>query len=486
MFRREELLVIARTNPEALVEIILALQDQAIAQEKHIQDLRARLEDLEARLAKNSRNSHKPPSSDGYSKPAPKSLREKSGLKPGGQPGHPGQSLAFVDQPDHVVAHELLDCPCGCAGSLRKTPVLYHEKRQVFDLPQFDMEVTEHRAEVKRCPRSGQIVTAPFPSGVNAPVQYGSRFNALLIYWRDQQLLPLDRISQMCADLLGRNISQDTTAAALNAIDDALIPFEAAITTRLSQAKVLHADETGLRVEGRLHWLHVLSNPLITWYGVHAKRGAEALGHFGHLAGFCGRLIHDYFKSYLAYLCFHGLCNAHLLRELAFLRDEIHQLWAGRMFRLLLAMHRFVAREKQHTAQLTLAQIAPWLKRYRALLRQGYVENPPLAPPAIRRRGRVAKTKAQNLLDRLDHHERSVLAFLYDFDVPFSNNQAEQDLRMMKVQQKISGGFRTLRGAQQFARIRSYLSTARKNGVNVFAAITDAVNGHPFIPLAPS
>jgi transposase len=469
---RDELIAAARLDPEQVIDLLLGM----------ILSLEKRVQELEALLSKNSRNSHKPPSSDGYAKPAPKSLREKSGLKPGGQSGHPGRSLALVKKPDHIVPHQLTDCPCGCRGSLRTTPVLSLEKRQVFDLPDIQLAVTEHQAEVKRCPRSGQIVTASFPANVNAPVQYGSHFKAFLVYLRTQQLLPLERITQMASDLLGQSISEDTVQAALNTAFDNLALFEAAMTSQLPNVPVLHADETGLRVEGKLHWLHVLSTPLLTWYGVHAKRGTEAIEHFGHLLHFSGRLIHDYFKSYLTLSCSHGFCNAHLLRELKFLYEEAGQRWAQRMFLLLLAMHRLVERPKQTTVFLTPDQIKPWLRQYRRLLRQGRVENPPLPPPAVRRRGRIAKTKAQNLLDRLELWETSVLAFLSDTTVPFSNNQAEQDLRMMKVQQKISGTFRTLKGAQQFARIRSYLSTVRKHRRHILTAITHAMNGQPFLP----
>lgn len=476
---REELIALARVQPETVVDLLLAV---IAAHEKRIRDLETRLQELESRLAKNSHNSSKPPSSDGYTKPAPKSLREKSDRPSGGQPGNPGQSLCFVDKPGHVVLHELLDCLCGCGGSLRDVKVHHHEKRQVFDLPQIQLEVTEHQAEVKRCPRSGEIVTAPFPLNVNAPVQYGSHFNALLVYWRDQQLLPFDRIAQMCADMLGRRISESTIQTAVEATALALVPFETHITAQLPQTDILHADETGLRVEGKLHWLHVLSNKVITWYGVHAKRGEEALSHFGHLAHFHGRLIHDCFKSYFDLVCLHALCNAHLLRELVFLFEQQGQRWARKMFLCLLAMHRCVKRHKARASPIPTETLRRWLNRYNALIAQGRLENPPLPPPPVKRRGRVAKTKAQNLLDRLDTHAESVLAFLYDPSVPFSNNQAEQDLRMIKVQQKISGGFRTFKGAQDFARIRSYLSTARKNNVNILSAISDAINGHPFLP----
>lgn len=462
MWTREQLLPLARSNPEALVDIILA---------------------LEARLAQNSDNSSKPPSSDGYTKPAPKSLRKKSGLSSGGQSGHPGSTLPSVGKPDFIIVHRLKRCPCGCGGALRRQPVLRHDKRQVFDLPPQKLVVTEHRVEVKLCPNSGREVSAAFPAGVNAPTQYGPRFNAWLVYLRGQQLIPLERISQMSADLFGRLISEATVQAAVTAAYHALAGFEAKVADLIAQAPIAHADETGLRVAGKLHWLHVVSTKSLTWYGVHRQRGSDAIKHFALLPRFAGRLIHDCLSAYFDLKCIHGLCNAHLLRELTFLHEVLHQKWAKRMLDLLLRMHGSIAACKARAGPSTAPQLAAWTRKYQAVLREGFAENPePQPPPGPRRRGRPKHTKAQNLLLRLRQHENSVLAFLQDSRVPFSNNQGEQDLRMMKVQQKISGAFRTLEGAQMFARIRAYLSTARKNQRDVFQEIVAALSGQPFMP----
>ncbi|MFH1915232.1 MAG: IS66 family transposase [Pseudomonadota bacterium] len=467
----EHLTALADTKPRRLVRIVLGLQ--------------ARLQELQARLALNSRNSSKPPSSDGYTKPAPKSLRKKTGRNSGGQPGHPGHTLKPVKKPDHVIVHPLKRCPCGCGGSLRKETVIRYEKRQVFDLPPQKLEVTEHRAEVKCCPHSGQEVCAPFPPHVTAPTQYGLRFFGWLTYCRVQQLLPLKRITQMVKDLFGHLISEGTVQAAITRTHKSLADFETLVKDLLARAVLLHGDETGLRVTGKLHWLHILCTQLLTWYGVHRKRGHEAMDYFGILPRFTGRLIHDFLESYFHYLFDHGMCNAHILRELVFLRDELHQPWAGKMYDLLLEMHRFVAKLKSCTDKPTKAQLAAWLRRFRTLLKEGFSKNPP-AKPVPGKRGRTKQSKAYNLLHRLQEHERSVLAFLHDFNVPFTNNQAEQDARMSKVQQKVSGGFRTLEGARMHARIRSYTSTARKHGIDVFQALIDALAGQPFMPRAPT
>lgn len=446
-----------------------------------------RIRTLEAQIAQNSRNSSLPPSSDGYTKPVPKSQRKKSGRKSGGQAGHMGHTLEQVDTPDDIKIHPLKKCPCGCGADLRKKPALRYEIRQVFDLPPQKLFVTEHQAEIKLCPTSGREVTADFPSDVTAPAQYGSRMYAWWVYLRVQQLMPLDRIRQMCADLFGQQVSEATIQAAVVSAHDQLADFEEAVTSLVKNEQVAHADETGVRAAGKLHWLHSLSTPLLTWYGIHRKRGTEAMDELGVLKKFTGRLIHDCLPSYFKLKnCSHGLCNSHLLRELTFVHEVHHQDWARKMSDLLREMLQHVKERKKIVVGLTAKQLAPWIKRYRAIVREGRAVNPALPPPVSPRRGRRKQTKAQNLLDRLEQHERSALAFLRDFRVPFTNNQAEQDLRMMKVQQKISGTFRTLDGARMFARIRGYVSTVRKHERDVFENIVLLFGGQPFMPHAPT
>jgi len=359
---------------------------------------------------------------------------------------------------------------------------LGHEKRQIFDLPEFHLLVTEHQAEIKLCSFCGRRVTALFPPEAQAPTQYGPNLMAWWAYLRVQQLLPLERIAQMTFDLFDIRVSQATLQGALQTASSRLEGFEAKTKNLLQKAKLAHADETGLRVEGRLHWLHSLSTRLLTWYGVHQKRGRQAIEDFGILKRFRGRLIHDCWSSYFALQhSLHGLCNAHLLRELTFLHEVQNQPWAGKMHALLLEMYQFVAQRRQVASKATPAQRAFWHRRYRRLLREGWRANPKRFA-FHRSRGRPKQTKAQNLLDRLQRHQTSVLAFLHDFRVPFTNNQAEQDLRMMKVQQKISGTFRTPQGAQVFTRIRSYISTARKHHHDVFQDMVRLFQDRPFIP----
>jgi len=467
---REALLLLAKSNPEALVELILALQDQ-------VQALTTQVTELAQRLHTHSRNSSNPPSSDGPAKPRPQSLRTPSGKKPGGQTGHPGQTLTQVEHPDHRITLPLHTC--ACQADLTNETVIGYERRQLVDLPEPQLDVTEYQGEIKTCPQCGRSVTAAFPASLPAPAQYGPRFRSLLVYLQNQQLIPLRRVSQMMADLYGASVSDATIVDATRRCDEHLAPFETAVKEALGKSPILHVDESGVRTAGTLHWLHSASTATLTFYGVHAKRGREAIEQFKILPDFSGRLIHDFWKPYLAYDCAHGLCNAHHLRELTCLFEQDDHPWAKQMFDLLLEMNEWV---RTHPAPLTEEQKTPWLNQYREILTLGWQANPLPAPPRIKTRGRPKKTKAQNLLTRLGDYEASVLAFLHDRQVPFTNNLAEQDIRMIKLRLKISGCFRTLQGAKQFARIRSYLSTMRKQGGNILQAISHAMLGHPFMP----
>jgi len=439
---------------------------------------------LQERLALTSRNSSKPPSLDGYAKPKPKSLRGKSGKKSGGQPGHPGATLKPVDKPDMTEVHPLSMCPCGCGSDLSEQPVLRYESRQVFDLPPQKLVVTEHRIEVKRCPISKELVSSTWPVGVTAPTQYGSDFLAWLAYLNTQQFIPLARTGQMSFDLFGQYVSEDTILTAMKTIGRELAPFSQAVKELLQQEPVLNADESGQRVDGKLNWLHVLATEKLTWYGVHRKRGREALDYFAILPDFMGRLVHDCWQPYLDLPCSHALCLAHILRELIFIHEECDQFWAKALADLLLDMNRKREEQKLLGSSFSSERLKEWHQQYQGILSEGRKVNPPLItmPEAPKKRGRKKQTKAQNLLDRLENHEDWVLAFLHDFQIPFTNNQAEQDIRMIKVKQKVSGSFRTFDGAELFATIRSYISTVRKQGRSILQDLKAAIAGNPFIP----
>jgi transposase len=363
--------------------------------------------------------------------------------------------------------------------SLAGQPVLGYERRQVFDLPPLHLTVTEHQAEIKQCPLSGLTVKAAFPAGVEAPVQYGPHFRGLALYLSNQQLLPFDRLRQTCLDLFGQPLSLGTLTQINHRAYQTLAPVEAAIIRALTQAPVVNVDESGVRVAGSLHWLHVACTTHLTFYGVHNRRGSEAMDALGVLPHCRCWLVHDHWKPYYKYDALHALCNQHLLRELKFLWEEHQQAWADQLSRFLLDWKD----DPLTRAGLDEAQFQQAHARYRAILRQGRHLHPRRQPG----QGRTKQCKAANLLDRLEDFDLCVLAFLIDPNVPFTNNQGEQDIRMNKVKQKISGCFRTLFGAQVFARIRSYLSTCRKQGHNLWQACYQLAIGQPFFPdVSPS
>jgi transposase len=468
MNRRQQLCRLARRCLSKLIDLTLRLETE-------VRQLRRQVKELKARLALNSRNSSKPPSSDGLAKkPNPKSLRQKTGRRPGGQPGRVGRTLQPRARADHVKVHALSRCPCGlCQGrSLQHEPVLGHEKRQVFELPLKPLEVTEHQAEIKRCPVSGCLVSAPFPEGVNAPAQYGPRFKAQMVYFNVEHFIPYQRLTRICDDLYGQPLSEATVVAANQRTYDHLARFERRIVQLLPQAPLNGCDESGLRVAKSLHWLHVVSNPWLTFYGVHAKRGREAMDQFGILPRCRHWLIHDHWKPYFAYDdCLHALCNEHHLRELKFVAEEYQERWAQEMSRFLLDC----LEQRNRQGVLNKRQFKKIQAQYRALLKKGRSDHP-------RRADRGSQSKAANLLDRLEDFELSVLAFTVFEEVPFTNNGAERDIRMEKTKQKISGCFRTLHGACVFARLRSYISTCRKRGRNILEELQKAVLGKPFMP----
>lgn len=456
----------------ALVSGLLARIQQL---EQQVQALRQQLQATQDRLAQNSRNSSHPPSADRPEAPQPKSLRQKSGRKPGGQPGHPGHTLQFTHAPQHTEMHRLLRCECG--QDLSAQPALDYERRQVFDLPSLTLECTEHRAEIKECPGCGDLATAVFPLGVSAPVQYGQNFRVLLAYLYDAQEGASRRIREMGREMFGYALSEGTLQSARQELYQALEPFAAHLVELLPQAPVLHADETGCLVNKVNHWLHTLCTPLLTFFAVHPQRGKAALEAIGIIPKFTGWLVHDFFASYLGYeQCGHSFCKCHLMRELVFVFEQHHQPWAKGLHDLFREMHQSVQERKARDAPPTQADYRSGQARYRKLLNQGRQANPPTP-------GRK-QSKEQNLLDRLEGWDDYILAFLWAWELPFTNNEAERALRMMKVRLKISGCFRTLAGAQRHARIRSYISTLRKHGLPVLEYLRLALDGHPFLPQA--
>ena len=462
---REELLTWGQTDLAGLVDFALALQ----AEVGPLRDARAL----------NSSNSSRPPSTD-RERPKPKSLRQKSGRKSGGQPGHPGRTLPFSDQPQDTQIHPLFKCPCG--QDLSPVPATDFERRQVFDLPPLKLECTEHRAEIKECPCCHEISTAAFPPDVKAPVQYGKNFRSLLAYFYDAQLGASLRIRQMCEEMFGYAVSEGTLQTARQEQYQALEPFEERLQQVLPTEPVLHVDETGLPVNKLQHWLHVICTPRLTFFSVQRLRGKAAIQAIGIIPQFTGWLMHDFLSSYLGFEnCLHTFCKSHLMRELVFLYEQHQQGWANDLYQLFLEMLRSVQKQKARAAPPRQAAYRRWQQRYRARLRAGRLANPLTAEQISGQCRR--QSKEQNLLDRLEAYDDFILAFLWAWELPFTNNAAERDFRFMKTRIKISGCFRTVAGAQRHARIRSYIGTLRKQGLPVLEYLRRALEGHPFLPL---
>lgn len=463
----EELLA---TLPESIRIYIRYLETQVAQLKTHVHE-------LEARLSKDSSNSSKPPSSDGL-KRKPKSLREQSGKKSGGQQGHIGKGLVQVSNPDTVVTHTPIIC-ARCGSDLGNVSGSTVERRQVFDLPQPKIDITEHRVEEKRCPCCAELTRASFPENVKGPVQYGDRVRALIAYFSHAHFIPVHRVCEIFEDIFGVTLSPGTWANVDERLFENLEVFEASLKTHLLGARVLHFDETGLRCEKKLHWVHVASSQLATLYTMHAKRGQEAMDLAGILPVFEGIAIHDHWFPYFAYIQLkHGLCNAHHLRELIFVHSQEKEEWAKQMHDLLISANKEVENHVEQGA--LLPEVVLRIEQtYQQILTDGLMYHTSLSPLPTGKRGKQKQRDGKNLLDRLTEKRDCVLRFIHDFSVPFTNNQGERDIRMVKLKQKIGGCFRTCEGGKIFCRIRSYISTARKQKWNIWGALADAIRGSP-------
>jgi transposase len=432
----------------------------------------ARIAELERRLGLNSGNSGKPPSSDGLKKPPRvSSLRQPSGKKTGGQTGHPGKTLCRAETPDVTIDHYPEVC-AACGGPLTAAMAVGHVARQVFDLPEpRPLVVTEHRAHGCCCAACGTQTRAVFPDGVSAPVQYGQRIGAFVLYFLHYQLLPEKRLAMLMADPFGVHLVTATLARISQDCARRFTGFADAVRDRVAAAPVKHMDETGVRIGGKTQWLHIACTLWLTFYRVSAKRGSL-------LAKVTGIIVHDHWKPYYTMTgVVHGLCNAHHLRELKALVEIEKEDWARKMQRLLRRACHAANLARERGKPLKPGLIALFKRWYDTILAEGLAFH--AAQPALVRtvgkgkgRGRQPRRVGHNLLLRLSARKRDVLRFLNDPRVPFTNNLAERDGRMMKLRQKISGGFRSEDGATDFAVIRSLLSTARKQDWNILQILT--------------
>lgn len=461
----------AKGNPAALAELTALL--------KLVGDLQARVAALEAQVAQltaNSRTSSKPPSSDRHNpnKPRPKSRRHSSGRSPGGQQGHPGHHLEWNPHPDEVVEHDApANCP-ECGGSLDDAPPQESqvERRQVVELEKPRRKVIEHRARGVYCARCGAWVCGPFPAGVNAPIQYGSSVQAAVVYLSVSQLVPNHRTAELMGELCACPMSAGSVSSMVRRAGQGALQIIPEIRERLLQEPWLGFDETGLSLGGSIYWLHTASSPRWTLLHVHEKRGVTGIIAGGILTRYTGKALHDFLSAYLRFeQCSHGLCNAHHLRDLCFVHEVLGQDWAGLMMAFLIEAKSWRDSCLMAGRSLTQSKLNGLQEKYFEIIERGYQQNPEPPPKRPGQRGRQSRGKALNLLDRFVNHQEKVMAFLIDPEIPFDNNQAERDLRMMKIRQKISGCFRSQDTLEAFTAVRSILSTAAKHAVGALHAI---------------
>jgi transposase len=453
--------------PEGYMLIKIEEYERFISTISHLQAtimaLEVRIKDLELQLKRNSRNSHQPPSTDGFKKEI-QNNRIKSERKAGGQPGHEGTTLAQVENPNKIISYPVEICQ-HCGVDLQNIEATDYQRRQVFDIPPVKVEVTEHRPEVKHCPICKKATVADCP--VPACVQYGPGVKSMTVYLNQYQMLPFERVSETLSDLFNCPISTQVIEQSNKLTFERLYPkVETEIKQAVINSPVVDCDETGLRCEGKTKYVHNYSTPDYTYYSIHPRRGTQAMEDIGILPLYQGILVHDRFLSYDKYLkSQHALCNAHLLRDLKSVQEEdFNKSWAKQMEKLILSAY-----ELSQQSSISQQQIWAVENQYDQIVEQGIRDEPGAMKTG--RRGKKSKGKSLNLLECFRDRKKQILLFLHDSDVPFDNNLAERDLRMVKLKQKISGCFRTHHGAVIFCRIRSYISTMKKQNQNVWIAL---------------
>jgi transposase len=419
--------------------------------------LKLKLEKFESINKKDSHNSSKPPSSD--TKKQIKNSRVQIGRKPGGQKGHKGKTLELTENPQKVIRHKVKKCS-KCGKDLKESEVIKIKRRQVIDIPPIEVRVEEHQTEVKRCSCCGKINESRFPERISNTVQYGEGIKTVITYLWSKDQIPYHRISETAEDLFNIKMSVGTINNIVREASEKAEKIREAIKIHIKEAEVLNADETGLRVNKENYWQHVLSTEKLTYYAVHKNRGKVAIDEIDILPEYKGICVHDGLASYKNYKCRHALCNAHHLRELAYVAEELKQKWAEKFINLLLDMKREVEISKNNKlSEIDEEKLTKYTIKYSTLIRSGYKEAEKL---------KNEKKTAINLLNRLKKWKKEVTLFLTDFRVPFDNNLAERDLRMMKLKQKISGCFRSVQGANDFSTLRTITATAKKQDINRF------------------
>ena len=438
-----------------------ALKKENIRLSKRVAELEEKLSKYEH--PKNSNNSSIPPSQDPNRET--KSLRKKSNKKVGGQKGHKGNKLNKISNPDHIILHDVTQCKC-CNTVLPKDGEV--KSRQIFDIPKIEIKITEHRILIKKCTNCGVENKSNFPEELVQEAQYGNQIKSLGVYLQNYQMIPYARCVELLFDLTGHKISAGSLANFQSKIFNQLGSFESEIKLRLLQSSVLHADETGVKLNGDNNWMHVASNNFLSHFGFHRKRGQEAINSFNIIPLYNGTLVHDRFSPYFKYSCKHSLCNAHILRELLYLQENTDLKWVKNISNLLINLNH----EKKYGREFTEKNYQNILKRWEELI----------TPTISGYNSIFKKTKEEKLAFALEKHKHLFLKFVREKEVPFDNNQAERDLRMIKVKQKISGCFRVHSYGEYFARVRSFISTLKKNDKNILQNIQLAINNDGFFP----
>ena len=450
-----------------------------------VERLEERIKELEAQLGMNSTNSSKPPSTDNKLKKSNKTKRKTDqNKKRGAQNGHKGNNLKIVATPDKVEVLLPTHCRC-CSNSLESVDSLKEEKRQLFEFPEIKMEVIEYQAHTKVCPHCHIQTKAAFPEKINTTTQYGENLKSFIAYLNAYQMLPYERIAQTIEDLTSHKIGVGSIYNFLHTHYEKLENFETLLKESLIQEDVIHSDETGVNIQAKLHWIHVTSSSAMTYYMLHKKRGKEAMDAMEILPQYEGIAVHDHWQPYNHYQnCIHSYCNAHILRELNGVTQNENVVWSRDMHTLLTNMNNAVHKAKQDTKEaLSQGQIEKFTLHYEKIIKSALKYYPPPEKTEKKTKGRIKQAKGKNLLDRLSKYQDETLRFLNDFRVPFTNNLAERDLRMIKVKDKISGSFASYKGGEIFCRIRSYISTMKKNNISVLQGLRNALAGNAYVPV---
>ena len=459
--------VLERLDRDELIKLLLAAFEK--------------IAELENRLNQNSTNSSKLPSSDGYAKPAPKSQRKKSGKKPGGQYKHKGHGNSMADKVTETIVITPEACPC-CGENLQNITGHKKDTHYVLEIPPIEVKVTEYTNEEKTCPTCGRTISVEFPYEAQAAQQYGPNLKAFIVLLSERGIVSMNRLVEILEAVSGIKISSGTVVNTIEKCAKSLEKPVESIKEAVKGAKVGHFDETGMRSQGKLKWLHTASTRHLTYLEMKKKKGKDAMDEIGILNDFKGTAVHDCLSSYWNYDCEHSLCNAHLLRELTFIYDTTKQGWAKEMLELILEIKEAVdSNLMSEKAFLPEGELLKYTERYNKLVEEGLEKNPEQSKPAGRR-GRAKQTKARLLLIRLHEHKDEYLRFAHDFKIPFDNNQAERDFRMAKVHQKVSGCFRSDKGEKSFTTIYSFIQTLKKNGISVFNELVKVFKGDYSFP----